>query len=122
MAVRMDLKGDKEMARKIAAIGKKYPDRILTVLTKTAELIMTISKGLVPVDFGILRTSGHVVSAVKKGKGFVVEMVYGGAASDYALVQHEDLSLSHTVGGPKYLEAPLRAYDVASALAKGLKL
>ena len=122
MPTRVTFKGDAEMAAKISAIGKKYPDRILGQLNKTAEKIMTISKRLVPVDFGILRTSGLVEKPEKKGSKFRVVMGYGGAASDYALTQHESIGLFHTVGQAKYLEAPLLAYDVKRDLIQGLKL
>ena len=122
MPTRVTFEGDAEMAAKIAAIGKKYPNRILMQLNITAEKIMTISKRLVPVDFGILKTSGLVEKPEKKGKKFMVTMGYGGAASAYALVQHENLSFAHTVGQAKYLEEPLLKYDVKRDLIEGLQL
>lgn len=122
MPTRVTFEGEAEMAAKIAAIGKKYPDRILGQLNKTAEKIMTISKRLAPVDFGILKTSGLVEKPEKKGAKFRVVMGYGGAASAYAIVQHENLNFQHTVGQAKFLEEPLLAYDVKRDLIQGLKL
>lgn len=52
-----------------------------------------------PVKDGTLRDS-HVVER----EGAVVTMGYGGSAAPYAERQHEDMTLSHTVGEAKWLE------------------
>ena len=52
----------------------------------------------VPVDEGTLRSSGRVDAT-----GKLITLSFGGAAAPYALVQHEDTSLQHTVGEARYL-------------------
>lgn len=75
-----------------------------------AEAVMTESKrDYVPVDLGILRASGHVLPPVEEDRRTKVQLVFGGAAKAYAIVQHERLDFKHTTGGPKYLERPLMA-------------
>ena len=65
-----------------------------------ANLIMTRSKAdFVPVDLGTLRGTDRTKVTVTMG--------YGGAASAYALVQHERTDYHHTVGQAKYLEQPV---------------
>ena len=74
----------------------------------------------VPVDLGPLRDSGIVLPPNARGE---VECGFGGPSEPYALVQHENLSFSHTVGKAKYLEDPfnrmLRGFD--KRVAAGLK-
>ena len=73
---------------------------------------------LVPFDTGALSRS-QTTSVETVGKNIVGEIGYGGPAAPYALVQHEDLTLSHPPKskgggpvapgqgrGPKYLEYP----------------
>lgn len=88
------------------------------------ELIMTRSKREVPVDTGTLRASGHVKEPHIRGTRAEVVLGYGGAASAYALVQHERLDYFHTVGGPKYLERPVNeaARGFGRRVAKHLDL
>ena len=65
-----------------------------------AESIMTDSRPLVPWETGVLRASGFVHPASANA----VEFGYGGAASAYALVQHEHEEFNHPRGGQaKYL-------------------
>lgn len=60
----------------------------------------------VPVDLGALRASGHVTQPKSMGDETVVELVYGGPAAPYAVIQHERLDFDHNVGQAKYLEIP----------------
>lgn len=88
------------------------------------EKVMSDSKeNYVPVKDGILRGSGYVADPVIDASGVSVEMGYGGAASDYALVQHERLDFNHPGGkSAKYLERPLMAAErgMADRLATGI--
>jgi hypothetical protein len=52
-----------------------------------------------PVDRGTMRDT-HVTLRTKDG----VEIGCGGPSAPYAIVQHEDLTLDHTVGQAKWLE------------------
>jgi hypothetical protein len=103
-------------------------DRILraagAALYQEVEGVMTASKALVPVDLGVLRDSGFVTLPDRDQDGISVTMGYGGAASAYAVVQHEDLTLTHPNGGEaKFLEKPLleRAGGLAERIAAAVR-
>lgn len=89
-------------------------------LYQEAQLIMKDSLRLVPVDTTALKQSGGIEPPVTRGDRISVQMGYGGAASAYALKQHEDLTLRHKAGKQaKYLENPARkrADDLPERLA-----
>ena len=87
------------------------PDKALTALSGSiwaeANDIMTRSRPLVPVDQGTLRASGTVNRPNITGTRVTVSFGYGGAASAYAVIQHERMDYHHTVGQAKYLEQPV---------------
>jgi len=63
----------------------------------------------VPVRDGILRASQVVTRPEDSPRSEVVSVSisYGGAASAYAMVQHERTDFKHTVGKAKYLADPV---------------
>lgn len=68
---------------------------------REAETIMTTSKQkYVPVDMGILKTSGYVVPPVVTATNVTVTLGYGGAAQAYALYVHE--GIGPAVGRPAF--------------------
>jgi hypothetical protein len=83
-----------------------------------ASKIMEKSKQIVPLEDGILRGSATIQPVQISGQTFTIDMGYGGAASAYALVQHENMSYHHpglhshrkgqTGRSAKYLEKPMR--------------
>lgn len=115
--MRFRLKGADKFMQKLGQYDEDALSQLENALQTEAELIMTRSKrDFVPVDQGVLRASGHVKPATRRGSKAYVELGYGGAASDYALVQHERMDFQHTVGQAKYLEQPVK--DAASGFAK----
>jgi hypothetical protein len=80
----------------------------LTALTAAAvqeqEQVITDAKTRTPVDTGTLRGSGTVLPPKVSGTQVEVTAGFGGAASDYAIYVHEDLTKNHPVGGAKFLE------------------
>lgn len=73
-----------------------------------ATLIMIRAKGQVPLDQGTLRASGIVNPPEISGTTWAITMGFGGAASAYALIQHENLAFAHANGrSAKYLETPV---------------
>ena len=77
------------------------------VLNEEAQIIFRNSQRLVPVKTGVLRASGQIIAPRKQGNNWVVVIGYGGAASSYALDQHENLQFRHKEGkSAKYLEIP----------------
>ena len=94
--------------RELHRIKTVTPRQLGGALYREAEHIMTRSKAqFVPVKDGILRASGHVEQPEYSGNRISVTLGYGGAASAYALVQHERTDYQHTVGQAKYLEQPV---------------
>lgn len=98
----------------LKALLNRYQDRAVpamgAALYEEANSIMRDSKAEAPVDTGVLRGSGTVKNPEMSASGVMVEFGYGGAASDYAWIQHERLDYAHSVGNAKYLEGPtLRA-------------
>lgn len=115
----------KVMLATLKRIADKFPDRVGAAIYQEAQIEMTESKrrcpvsptasqfkamgrsmpkGLVP---GTLRASGLVHPPVRVGRHISVTLSYGGAAIDYAIVQHERLDFHHTNGQAKYLESVL---------------
>lgn len=88
------------------------PTTLLTLgqaLYREGAAIFEESQDEVPLDTGNLRASGKLGFPKIEGKDVVVEISYGGAAADYALVVHEDLEMNFRNGKKaKYLEDPAR--------------
>ena len=90
-------------------------------VTGAANKVLNQSKKLVPVDTGVLRDSGRVENLKVSSTEISVEITYGGAASQYAGVVHEDMTMNHSPalktivtkrprrGQAKYLEIPVMA-------------
>ena len=104
--------------RKLLARGGVVGVDVLTkVLRDESLLAFRDSQRMTPHASGVLRSSGVVRPPTVSGSGVVIELGYGGAASAYALYQHENLSLNHPdptnphsdpQGQAKYLETPVR--------------
>ena len=89
--------------------GPKTLKTVGQVLYKEGAAIFEESQDEVPVDTNALRTSGKLGFPTIEGKNIVVEISYGGAAVDYALIVHEDLEAQRRNGKKaKYLEDPAR--------------
>lgn len=117
--------GAADMVAKLKQIAAKFPDRVAAAIYQEAQIEMTESKRRCPVSPtraqakamgrswregtvpGTLRASGTVHEPVRNGKNISVTLSYGGAAIDYAVVQHERLDYIHTTGQAKYLESVL---------------
>jgi hypothetical protein len=119
VSITLTITGTEQLMAALQALGPKAQQVSGAALYQEAELIMADSKEFyVPVDTGTLKNSGHVQQPEIEGATVSVTMGYGGAAEDYAIVQHERLEFRHPVGGPKYLERPLLA--AAANLAERL--
>lgn len=105
------LEGMDDFLRRLDALDSGIGPASARAVKKEAETIMTDSKrNYVPVEDGVLRNSGYVNDPEVARDSVSVEMGYGGAASAYAVVQHENLNFKHRDGrSAKYLEKPLIA-------------
>ena len=112
MASSLTIQGDVALRRELIRLAREMPQAAGAALYLEGELIMTRAKEeYVPVDLGALKNSGRVHPPEMKGADVSVTLAFGGAAADYAIVQHERLDFKHTTGGAKYLERPLERSD-----------
>ena len=97
----------------LTAVFEQAPDKVAqalaTAITDEVLAIFNESQIQVPVEFGTLRSSGQMDPAEVSGSQVSVTFGYGGAASEYAVIVHEDLEAYHDDGKAKYLEDPLMA-------------
>lgn len=85
------------------------PTTTAIALNEEAQIMFAESQRRVPVKNGDLRRSGMILPPVTSGNYITIEMGYGGAASAYALIQHERQDFRHKEGKTwKYLEGPVR--------------
>jgi hypothetical protein len=119
-----DLKGAADVRGKIAAALLTMRTQAADALYREAEVEMIESKKRCPRDTGTLYNSGHVQPPEDTKDGISVTMGYGGAAEDYAIVQHENLEFHHKVGQAKFLESVLQesAPYLLERIAKRIKL
>ena len=90
-----------QLDRWFAAVRSGDAENALTqALTEEMQIVFRQSQREVPVRTGALKGSGRIDGPRHTGPGQVtVEVGYGGAASAYARVQHNDRSLRHPGGG-----------------------
>lgn len=105
-AFEYSLTGADKMILVLTRLSNTAVQAAAAAMYEDAEETMTISKGLVPVDTGVLRASGYVDQPEISSNNIIVRMGYGGAASSYALEQHERTDFHHTVGQDHFLSEP----------------
>jgi hypothetical protein len=104
----MSVTGTSKVLANLMAVAREAPIELGRAMFEVSEeKIMARAKDLSPVDEGIMRASGFVELPKVEGNTVSVRMGFGGASSDYVVVQHEDLSLHHDVGQAKFLEQPV---------------
>jgi hypothetical protein len=118
--IEIELVGAKELAEILAVAGAKAIPALKQALNEEGQIAFRNSQRIVPVDTGTLRRSGVLLPAKENGTSVEVVMGYGGAASAYALRQHENLNYRHREGKQaKYLEEPVMQRKVK--LAENIK-
>jgi hypothetical protein len=97
---------------------EKAKQAAMRALKQEAVLLKGRSQALCPVDHGTLRDSCVIESDENS-----VTVGYGGAASSYAAVQHENMSYHHNVGQAKFLEQPAQEMEeeIKEAVLKAIK-
>lgn len=110
MKLHVEIKGTKNIQAALARLGQRAPRAMGAALWKEGNNIMTAAKFITPVDTSTLKNSGIVNLPVITDTEVIVEMGFGGAAKDYAEIQHEEPSYQHTPPTQyKFLEKPLLA-------------
>jgi hypothetical protein len=106
--MQVEVSGIKSLSTMLWAGQNKTLDATKEALYAEAQIILAESKEQVPFRYGVLSSSGMVHQPFIVGKKAAVEISYGGAAIDYALVQHENMTYRHAPGRKaKYLEDPV---------------
>lgn len=95
--------GAKAIQRNLRRAESGYRRALGAALYREGSAILAESLKLVPVDTGRLRATGYVSPPEQTRGGVEVEIGYG---TDYAVKQHEDVSLAHVVGQAKFLQQP----------------
>lgn len=111
------------MGKAMLALGEKGQKAMGAALWREGVKIMNAAKALTPVQTGVLKTSGLVQLPEITNDGVSVTLGFGGAASEYAEVQHEEASYYHKPPTQyKYLEQPLleASQDMGFRIAKEL--
>jgi hypothetical protein len=117
MKIAVKLLGARMLTDALTRGGSSAVPVLTSTLRESSLLMFRESQRITPHAEGVLRASGVVRPPKVDGKKVTVELGYGGAASKYALRQHEDLSLNHPdpanpnsdpAGQAKYLEDPVR--------------
>jgi hypothetical protein len=106
---KIDVKGIDKILEKLDDFPPDLEKEISRVMFREANIVIGESKRLVPVFTGALRASATVLKPETKAGVITVQMGYGSFAVQYALKQHEDLTLHHRIGRAKYLEEPFNA-------------
>lgn len=89
----------------IPQIINDISNAVANAMNEWCEDTMTLAKERTPVDGGTLRASGTVEPPVYSGDVVTQSLGFGGAASAYALEQHERLDFAHATGQAKFLES-----------------
>lgn len=128
MADLFDLSGLAPMQQRLQQIGAETLPLLGIALQQEADAVRAASQPLVPVDTGLLRSTGETDGPFLTGASASVQIRYGGhGAAPYAALVHEDTTMRHPRGGQShFLSQPLfEATDgmlerLADALRVGL--
>jgi len=105
------------------AFGRELIHAAAEALREDSEVTMTLAKERTPVRFGVLRGSGTVFPTEVSGTVLTSRLGFGGAAKEYAIPVHENLTARHAVGQAKFLECAMleRARGQDRRLAEGIR-
>jgi hypothetical protein len=120
----IQITGMEHVFRVLAKGGEAAAKEVPGALFEVAHEIMAVSQREVPVDTGVLRASGTVLEPVSSGDGTHIDLGYGGAAGQYAMVVHEDMEATHAPPTKaKFLEDPVvqGADGVADTIARKIR-
>ena len=116
----IEVEGLTELVNGLVQAGRETDVRnsFAMALAEEASVVFARSQQLVPVDTGVLRSSGLVSQVQSDGKTSYVEISYGGPASAYAMIVHEGFATHAEPTQRKYLEQPL--YERAPTFSRNI--
>lgn len=115
---KVSVDGLEKLSAVLARMGPNALEAAQAAMADEMDSIMEEAKRRTPVDVGTLKGSGSVFPPERVGDQITVTAGFGGAASDYAVVVHEDLNANHPIGEAKFLEKPM--LERADAFPKNL--
>jgi hypothetical protein len=108
MPLKVELLGMDKLQALMRRAGPQSVKVLGQALTEEAQLAFRESQQLVPRRTGVLAASGQIQPPQFDGERVTVTLGYGGAASSYALIVHENPNAQHQGGRQwKYLEVPV---------------
>jgi hypothetical protein len=126
----IEIKGLDRLQKIVDQAGDKALTAIAQGLYLEAQMAFNESQTLVPIDTGILKSSGHITSPKMDENSVEITIAYGGPATSYAFFVHERIyapSGKKVYHKPptraKYLEIPVkrRAKGMSGRLAVFIK-
>lgn len=112
LKLKLEVTGHQAMSRRMLKLAALAPSSAAIALNEVAEETMTDSKEHTPVEFGVLKGSGHVFQHATPAR-MEAKLAYG---TEYAIYVHERTELRHEVGEAKFLENALNR--TSSTIAK----
>lgn len=106
----MPIEGIEEGIANLEGVSDASWEKVVAAFNEECYLIMEDAVNIVPVDTGVLMQSIPAVSGPSEHSFDSATFILGagGAASAYALRQHEDLTFHHKEGRTaKYIENPI---------------
>lgn len=131
MRVRVEASGDREIIERLRRFGVEGINAGKRVLNAAVDKALPLAKAQTPYDD--IEEGPHLVDTVRRTKaratgrgrisaGLVAGPVKARSGGVYPFVQHEDMTLKHDEGGPKFIERPIMqvAVDVPANLTAEL--
>ena len=96
----VQLSGLPEMMQKLQRLVPAPLPAAGEALRTEGNQIIRVANTLVPVDTGLLRSTGAVIAPVQTSQSVSVTLRYGGfGLAGYAVIVHEDTTMNHPHGG-----------------------
>jgi hypothetical protein len=116
---RINATGAQTISRDLARLGDAGVRIARAVLEDKTRRMAELAKDYAPVEDGDLKNRIRATRPQAARDGTVTASVLAGSS----VIQHEDLTLQHTRGGPKFIERAvmLLAPEIPEALAAGMK-
>ena len=104
----VEFEGEDRLQEIFAKLSEKGLDNVVrSSLFSVGNEVLNNSKAIVPVDTSTLKNSGKVERPKAVDGKWTVEVTYGGSASKYALIVHENPNARHEEGKTyHYLKIP----------------
>jgi len=106
--INFSISGTLDMLKKIQKINAYSPSEFGRALAKETDIEVLECKRQSPVESHDMQREIHREGPFIEGRRIWCEIQTGEKSIDYALKQHEDLDLFHSVGNAKFIEGPIK--------------